>query len=100
MGGDRCVQPHAFPRQQVGQHRLSQQRVAEPVAPVVGDDQQVVVHDLGQGLLQLATGEPAHGRHQLVPDPAAGDCCDAQHLLRRRRALLDAGEQDVGESER
>ena len=35
-----------------------------------------------------------------MPHPAAGDGGDAQHLLRRRGALLDPGEQDVGQRHR
>ena len=52
------MQPHPLPRQQVGEHRLAQQRVPEPVAAVAGDDQQVAVHRLGERRLQLAGASP------------------------------------------
>ena len=94
------MQPHPLAGQQVGEHRLAQQRVPEAVAPVVGDHQQVVVHRLGQRLLQLAGREPADGGHQLVPHPAAGDGGDPQHLLGGRGPLLHPRQQDVGQPER
>ena len=97
VGGDRGVQPHPLPRQQVGEHRFPQQRVPEPEAAVVGDHQQVVVHRLGQRRLQLAGGQPSDGGHQLVPHPPPGHRGDPQHLLGGVRSLLDPGQQDVGE---
>ena len=35
-----------------------------------------------------------------MPDPAAGDGRDPEHLLRRRGALLHPGQQDVGQPQR
>jgi hypothetical protein len=93
------VQPHPFPRQQVGQHRLAQQRVPEPVAAVVGDDQQVVVDRLGERGLEITGREATDGGDQLVPDPPSGDRRDPQHLLGRGRPLLHAGQQDVGQAQ-
>lgn len=72
----------------------------EPVAAVVGDHQQVVVHRLGERGLQVAVRQSADRRHQLVPHPPAGDGGDPHDLLGRGRALLHAGEQHVGQAQR
>jgi hypothetical protein len=47
------VQPDPLPRQQVGEHGLAQQGVAEPVAAVLGDHEQVAVDGVGEAGLQL-----------------------------------------------
>ena len=78
------VQPDPLAGQQVGEHRLAQQRVPEAVAAVVGDHEQVVVHGLGQRRLELTGAQPADRGHQLVAHAAAGDGGDPQHLLRGR----------------
>ena len=98
--GDRCVQPHPFPGQQVGEDRLAQQGVPEAVAPIGRDDQQVMVHRLGQSRLEAAGGQPSHRGDELVPHPSSGHGGDPQHLLRCRRPLLDTRQQHVGEAQR
>jgi hypothetical protein len=60
----------------------------------------VVVDRLGQRLVEVCRREATHGGDPLVPDTPAGGGGDAEHLLGGRGALLDPGQQDVGERQR
>ena len=94
--GEGGVQANSLAWQQVPVHRLGQQRVAERVALALLGDQHLVGDRLTLSRLQLGAVQFAGAGEQFVPDPAASDRGHPNHLLGRRRQLLEAGQQDVG----
>jgi len=90
------VERRALPGQEVVVHHLAQQRVAEAIAPVGVDGDDVVGHRLAQRLAQGRRLEAGPGAQELVVELLAHGN-DAQDLLRGRGQPLDAHHERVAE---
>ena len=66
--GEPAVDPLPLAGQDGGVHGLGEQRVAEPEAVPVGDEQRLVRPRRPQGLVQVAVREPRQRPQQRVPD--------------------------------
>jgi hypothetical protein len=97
--GQAQVDRRALAGQQVVVDDLAQQRVAEAIAALGADDEDVVGDRLAQRLVQRRVLEPGRGGEQLVVELLA-DGDDAQDLLRRRREPLDADHQRIAQRRR
>ena len=94
--GELGVQPDPLAGQEVVVDGLAEQRVAEGVVPVAGD-QDVALDGRAQALLEGVVSGVGGDREQLVGDPAAGDAGGADDLARGLIEAVEPDEEHLGE---
>ena len=97
--GEREVHVRPLAGQQVVDHDLAQQRVAEHVAALLVGDDELGGDGLAQRVAQRARVDAGGGGEDLVVEPAARRE-HAQRLLRVRREALDPQHQRVAQRRR